>query len=437
MVAYVDNGNPNGAGPVMFFQGGPGVSAVNRAHAFLDTGFDVILFDQRGTGESRPKLSCPEVDELWGPLPADFAQTSSSELVKELARTDLAAAGEELVFQAYEHCAARLAAEGIELDAFHTQAVADDADIVRLLLGFERWSVWGASYGSRVAQVVMRDHGQDLRGAVLDAVVPFGEDFFGSIPVNALRSIDALDAACEVDQCAIDHGDFGDALAGAVGRLDASPMVITVTRPVTGEVVNWLVDGSELMNMVFTQLYSTSRLTALPRQVSRAQHGGVNEMLTNYVQRRDPDAFDLASGVYYSTWCREEYPNFDAATDDEAMAEGMARYGEAFDNALGVESVARLCSAFDVPAAPDSAMSPVTSELPTLVLAGKFDPITPPAWARRVADGLPNSTFVELSDHGHGAVTSCPIQLRLAFLSDPTGDLDLSCVEEMGPPDFE
>ena len=74
---------------------------------------------------------------------------------------------------------------------------------------------------------------------------------------------------------------------------------------------------------------------------------------------------------------------------------------------------------------------------PTLVLAGRFDPITPPAWSRAVADAIEGSIYVELADHGHGMSTACPIGIREAFLDDAAAPVDTSCVDEITGPSFE
>ena len=39
---------------------------------------------------------------------------------------------------------------------------------------------------------------------------------------------------------------------------------------------------------------------------------------------------------------------------------------------------------------------PVHSEIPTLVMMGEMDPITPPEWGKLTLEGLPNAEFLEL-----------------------------------------
>jgi hypothetical protein len=80
----------------------------------------------------------------------------------------------------------------------------------------------------------------------------------------------------------------------------------------------------------------------------------------------------------------------------------------------------------------------VRSDVPALVLAGSYDPITPPAWSRMAAGWLSHSTYVELPGVGHGAsrAGACPEGILSAFLEDPTAELDTSCVKAMPEPRF-
>ena len=67
------------------------------------------------------------------------------------------------------------------------------------------------------------------------------------------------------------------------------------------------------------------------------------------------------------------------------------------------------------------------------MLAGHFDPITPPEDGRSVAGRLENSWYVEFPTLSHGTafVEGCPRSITLAFLADPTTEPDRDCVAEM------
>ena len=77
-----------------------------------------------------------------------------------------------------------------------------------------------------------------------------------------------------------------------------------------------------------------------------------------------------------------------------------------------------LCNVWNVPANP---LTEVHSNIPTLVLAGTYDPITPPAWAEKAAANITGSKYVVVTGSGHGVWTAgdCPRQLITQFFDDP------------------
>jgi hypothetical protein len=87
------------------------------------------------------------------------------------------------------------------------------------------------------------------------------------------------------------------------------------------------------------------------------------------------------------------------------------------------------CSAWPVGPAPVLETAPVHSEIPTLVLAGEFDPITPPAYAAMIDRDLPAATAVTVRGYGHGTVGlgPCPVAIAVRFLGDPTTRPDTRC----------
>jgi len=425
MLALVDNGDPVGAGPVVFLQGGPGVGSVRQASSFAGNAHDVLFVDQRGTGFSSPNLDCSELDDVWE------AQYHNDPEVRLEDR-------EATLIDAYSRCAERLDAEGVALEDFNTLAAATDFELIRLLLGYDSWSIWGISYGTRLGLSLMRHYPNGIRAAVLDSVLPFEVDFFATIPKNGLRSFDELGDACADNPCGTTHGDFGENLRRLVKRLDEEPAVIDVIRPGTGTQFPFRVNGQELLNLAFTQMYSTRLLRSLPRQVARADAGGLNEMVSNFVLRRDPSQLELAEALYYSTWCREELPFHNESADDAFLARQQSDFGDALANALGTQGTADYCEIFSVPPAREVEDQPVDNvAIPTLVFAGRFDPITPPQWSRQVAESLPNTTYFEFADTGHGMTSACSSNIRLAFLTDPLALLDGSCVDSIGDPKFD
>ena len=133
--------------PVVYLAGGPGDIAPLEVNGFIAADFirdrDIYVVSQRGTMFSEPALTCAATDDFAREL---LGLRFYSEATK---RAHLAAT---------EACHRELAATGADLSAYNsTESAADFADL-RKVLGFEAWNVYGTSYGSYLAQTLMRDH---------------------------------------------------------------------------------------------------------------------------------------------------------------------------------------------------------------------------------------------------------------------------------------
>ncbi len=137
----------------------------------------------------------------------------------------------------------------------------------------------------------------------------------------------------------------------------------------------------------------------------------------------------IADGVQYSILCREETP-FDSY-------ERLVELGHQMPPQIARGSVSSfyydLCAEWSVAPADAAEREPVISDVPTLILTGEFDPITPPLWARLAAETLGNSYYYEFPGLGHGIMRSnrCGFRIGNQFLEDPYTEPDASCIDEL------
>ncbi|MFK7819035.1 MAG: alpha/beta fold hydrolase, partial [Planctomycetaceae bacterium] len=144
--------------PVFPLAGGPGGDSIGMVmnalvgggQQYLQwMGGDIVAIDQRGTGRSEPDMEA--VVDFKTPLdePCDPA--------KSLARQK----------RIYREEAKKWKAKGIDLRGYTTVESADDINVIRQKLGFEKISLWGGSYGSHLALATIRRHGEHIDRAVL------------------------------------------------------------------------------------------------------------------------------------------------------------------------------------------------------------------------------------------------------------------------------
>lgn len=393
--------------PVLYLEGGPGGSALAGielwtapASPLLATR-DVILLDQRGTGYSSPRLSC------------DAEADASPDEVSTA-------------------CWKRLIAEGVDPDAYNTGESAADVADLRRALGLREWNLFGVSYGTRLALRVMRDHPDGIRSVVLDSVYPADVHGIDDEPRNAAASIIGLLERCRADTaCREAYPELQARFFAAVDRLDANPVEIADTDPDSGDPVTVTVTGADLVNAAFDTLYDTSALPSLPHALDLAARGRVAEALDVIADppsaRSSPSGSptepppsderpDDSDGLYLSVECSEEAPK-NRPSEIEARS---ATIEAPLRRALVADALDLLASCTTWPVQPKP-LPTTESEVPTLVLAGGLDPITPAAWGEQAARGLRRSTFHLFPDAGHVAFDSgdCARSTVVSFLQHP------------------
>jgi pimeloyl-ACP methyl ester carboxylesterase len=209
------SGNPV-TDPVIHLAGGPGSSSLAVAGYMLGSGVDAvleqrdfILFDQRGTGYSQPRLDCPERETLTSLL---------------LARGLSAAENGPAIMDAFRRCHDRLVGQGIDLSAYHSAASAADLNDLRLTLGYEKLNLYAVSYGTRLALTLMRDYPDAVRSAVLDSAYPLQVNLYTALAPNAERAFQVFFERCAADPtCSISYPDLRTVFYQLVDELNASP----------------------------------------------------------------------------------------------------------------------------------------------------------------------------------------------------------------------
>jgi len=417
--------------PVMFLQGGPGGEAVQLSANAFDIliaphlpARDYVTFDQRGTGLSEPALKCDELDKVFR---QDIYGTIASDT-------------RELVYKnAFLSCNGLLRVSGIDLNAYTTaESAADLKDIVQLL-GYEKVNLYGASYGTRLALVTMRNHPQIVKAAILDSVVPVEANVLSKYPDSVNSALSQLFVACAVDpKCNSAYPNLETVFWELVQELDANPITVTTSAYPNGTVTE-SVDGSYLMSVVLGSIKTSDFIETAPQTIYRVKGKDYSTLLA--AQYSLPYAFDgINAGLYISMMCHEHAL---AATQDELQISSdqldvqkhiwRPFYGE-------VEEIYKACQSWGSVGPYSGENDAVSSDIPSLVIEGTYDPATPPFFGHQVADKLPNSFYFEFPNQGHvptGAdSTGCAMQVAVDFLEDPTVEPDRTCLNELPRVEF-
>ena len=82
--------------------------------------------------------------------------------------------------------------------------------------------------------------------------------------------------------------------------------------------------------------------------------------------------------------------------------------------------------------------APLQTSVPTLILSGSNDPVTPERYAREIMKGLGNGKHLVAAGQGHGQLaTGCIPRLTAEFIAaGSTSALDDQCVRTIRPAPF-
>lgn len=399
--------------PLFLLSGGPGQSAletyVQLAGAFdrIHQKRDIVLVDQRGTGGSNP-LDCPNLqDQNLDDLPPEADLSPYLDKCLEALDADPA--------------------------LYTTSLAVADLDQARAALGYDRVNLYGVSYGTRVAQVYLRQYPQQVRAVILDGVVPQDEALGLQVAADAQRALDLLFERCAADESCRQafHDPAGD-FAALLADLGSDPVTVSLAHPVSGEQTEVTFDAEELASAVRILSYTpeTGALLPLLLHTARAE-GDYRRLAAQYLIISGDLSGSISEGLNYSVLCTEDVPFY---TPEQARQSAAGSYLVSLDT----QALFDICTTWPHGAAPQSFKEPVQSDAPVLILSGEADPVTPPENGEHVAAGLPNSLHVVAPGQGHMVIyRGCIPVLAARFIdAGSVQGLDAACVQAIQPPPF-
>jgi pimeloyl-ACP methyl ester carboxylesterase len=203
--------------------------------------------------------------------------------------------------------------------------------------------------------------------------------------------------------------------------------------PDLGGEIDIAITGNDIVAGLFNAMYDTALIPALPA-FATALLNGETGLIDQVAAQGIPFINGLSEGMALSTNCADSAPV--RAANPDVDTELLADPGQ-WSSLVTVFS-SGFCELWDAGSVDEVFPEPVVSDLHVLVLSGTYDPVTSTPGAETVASALGNATFVTFDGLGHGTwdTTECGTAITLAYLADPTADLDTSCAADVGPPAF-
>ena len=401
--------------PVFLLAGGPGQAATESypqvAPAFRDVlkKRNVILVDQRGTGQSNPLMCEEEQDEA----------SDADEALANAAPADKQAKAMEFATRCREQLSKKA-----DLRFYTTTDAVRDLDAVRQAIGAAKVNLVGISYGTRVAQQYAMRHPATTRTLVLDSVAPntliLGNDFAR----NLEQALDLQFGQCgKVPACAKALGDPRSRLDALMARLRTDPPLVRYRDAATNQMREDKLLPQHVAGLMRMYAYAPLASSLLPLQLREASEGRYDGLMAMAKMLDRTLAGQMMFGMQLSVVCSEDAYGLKDNPDDAATL-----LGNQFADYLGAQ-----CKVWPRGAMPADFHQALHTKVPALLMSGEFDPVTPPRYGEEVAKSLPNARHLVVRGQGHNVIaTGCMPKLFAQFIDKADAkSLDAKCLDKV------
>ncbi|MDH3266160.1 MAG: alpha/beta hydrolase [Gammaproteobacteria bacterium] len=391
--------------PLVPLAGGPGQGAIQfysayaTAFEFVRRDRDILLLDQRGTGESAT-MDCGVEDEI---VEGQYDAEQTLEFIR--------ACLQQLPF---------------DPSFFTTSVAVTDLEALRLALGYPSLNLLGTSYGTRVAQHYARRYPETTRSVVLDGVVPPQLPLGPEIATEAQRAIDEIFERCAADpDCNERFPELDLDFQSIRAELAAAPVTVTLADPLSGRLTTLDFGRDELAAAVRLLAYQPYSIALLPLLIHEAANDNYVPLAAQFQLTVSSLADALSLGMHNAVMCTEDLPFVDTDhVDFDAL-------GETYIGAFQFEALETICSIWPPGPLDDDFHEPLASDLPVLLLSGSADPITPPRYAELAMRKLSNARHLIGDRQGHGQIAAgCMPRIVADFVASADVDaLDVTCMQ--------
>jgi pimeloyl-ACP methyl ester carboxylesterase len=372
-----------------------------KNHPFR-TDRDIVLMDQRGTGESEALCSNMGA-ELFEILRQDLNYEAEYAATKSL----------------FSDCKEILKSKKVDLAGYSSTENATDFEELRKVLGYDKWNLLGASYGSRLGLTIMRDFPNSIRSAVFTGILAPESNYIEDFIPNFENALFAVLEKCEEDEdCNSRYPNLKNRLLKTLKNLESDPMCLEYKEKLL------ILNVQDAQFLVHQALYSRYSITNIPLMI---------EALENRASASIIDALRRVEFIYglvnvpmnYSVTAYEELP----FTHEDNLKKTLRNSETGFNMAVlgtGVE----LLSEWHPFRASDIENQAVISEIPTLLASGNLDPVTPVQYATETLKHLKNGYHLIFANDSHDLSNPCFFETTSYFFNYPLEKPNMNCALE-------
>jgi pimeloyl-ACP methyl ester carboxylesterase len=383
-IAYyrIKSKSKNPAIPIFLLAGGPGGSYINflpKEELFNEASFysnfsDVIIFDQRGTGNSVPSLVC-EGNEFI-PLAETLSKDNLQKALRNLAT----------------NCRDFWKEKGVDLSAYNTDESASDINDLRKAFNYEKIILVGGSYGSHLGLHTIRKFPNTIERALFHGIE--GTDHTWDVPLdnlNVLRRISQRLESSEYYKGKIPKEGLISTLEQVINEVERNPKKVILKKD--GKSIEVVVDKMAIQAVAMYKAGKRNSLLDWPNLILDMYNGDFTipaqfSLGMHNIQAPNAmsNAMDFASGVSDKRRSKIE-------KDTASQILGDINYG--YTMREGIWNEKDLGSTF---------RENVVTDIPILLVHGTWDTSTAIENAYDVLTTLKNGHLIEVIEGTHNAL---------------------------------
>lgn len=376
--------------PILYIDGGPGAGGIGGIWGWLKNPLrqnnDIVLIDVRGTGFSYPKF-CPDLGKRF---------------LEILSKNQNSTQDEEQKIIAAMACKQDLINRDINIEAYNSKSIAKDLNALKSLLKYKEWNVYGASYGTYMAQVYANDFPEDIKSLILDSSIPdISKNYYNNNTSNYMNGLEKVFEACKNDPyCNKQYPDLERIYYATIKKIEKKPITVKVDKKIVPS--GFFTYNLEDFKVCIQQsLYEKRLIEVTPLLITEFHKE--NEKTLSHLVAAFSGALSLDYGTFYCVTCNEAFPYNSISEFDK----DVAKYKNLKGGLSFYRSDFKVCDKWNLGTnkrngSPNDLTNLSALTKPVLVFSGGFDPITPPINGKVMVSKFKNGILINAQGFGHG-----------------------------------
>lgn len=402
--------------PLVLCSGGPGLSNIDDFVPALAGGLgnlflnnrDVIIIETRGLKYSEPFLHIPGIEKLQLSL---LDQNLSVEETHKMYLDTL-----QLTYK-------NLSKQGINLSAFNTYEISNEIAYVMQQLGYEKFSFFGTSYGTEIAQYLLINHTDRMTSVVMNGVmdITMGGHHMHTSLIHTLDTLfENLQHHPEYSKA---YPDLKNRFLLKITELNEIPDTVNIKYSKNQEEYKVLLNGNRVALWIFHQMYSNTQIQLAINKIINGDYSDIIDY-PGLIFPIPEFSTGLSLSVFLSETknIRQESIPLETEYSDLIKGSTLSLFGPYFlkkaDNVWMVNEL--------------KAPEMIETDVPILLLSGKMDYLCRPAYAKQLAAKQKYSYLYIFEDVVHSPVDrgECAIMMLKEFFDNPNKAPNSACMDE-------